>query len=192
MFSCKFCKISKNTFSYRTPPVAPYDFTQSWKYNIKLHEPNKRKMENGYENPMIFCVSFFIFCLEPTVREQLDEDDFRHCYGIFFRKYRSETTWSSHVQSSFATITRHFDNDIWNNTLQLKILLTWITIWTNWVNIFSKYLSFLGKYLETIIDDGAWTYTIYTIIPAYSLKNIAPRYFTYCCMLLILSNKPGL
>ena len=23
VFSCEFCKISKNTFSYRTPPVAP-------------------------------------------------------------------------------------------------------------------------------------------------------------------------
>ena len=23
VFSCKFCKIFKNTFSYRTPPVAP-------------------------------------------------------------------------------------------------------------------------------------------------------------------------
>ena len=33
---------------------------------------------------MIFRVSIFIFCLEPTVREQLDENDFRHCYGIFF------------------------------------------------------------------------------------------------------------
>ena len=33
---------------------------------------------------MIFRVSVFIFCLEPTVREQLDENDFRHCYGIFF------------------------------------------------------------------------------------------------------------
>ena len=40
-------------------------------------------MENGYENPMIFCVSIFIFCLELTVREQLDENDFRHCYDIF-------------------------------------------------------------------------------------------------------------
>ena len=57
---------------------------------------------------MIFCVSIFIFCLEPTIREQLDENDFRHCYGIFFRKYHSETTWSSHVQSSFATITTLF------------------------------------------------------------------------------------
>ena len=25
VFSCKFCKISKNTFSYRTPPVAASD-----------------------------------------------------------------------------------------------------------------------------------------------------------------------
>ena len=33
---------------------------------------------------MIFCVSIFIFCLEPTVSEQQDENDFRHCYGIFF------------------------------------------------------------------------------------------------------------
>ena len=40
-------------------------------------------MENGYENPMIFCVSIFIFCLELTEREQLNENDFRHCYDIF-------------------------------------------------------------------------------------------------------------
>ena len=33
---------------------------------------------------MKFCVFILIFCLEPTVREQLDENDFRHCYGIFF------------------------------------------------------------------------------------------------------------
>ena len=32
---------------------------------------------------MIFCVSIFIFCLEPMVREQLDENGFRHYYGIF-------------------------------------------------------------------------------------------------------------
>ena len=40
-------------------------------------------MENWYEDHMIFCVSIFIFCWEPTVRVQLDENKFRHCYGIF-------------------------------------------------------------------------------------------------------------
>ena len=33
---------------------------------------------------MMFCVSIFMFCLKPTVIEQLDENDFRHCYGILF------------------------------------------------------------------------------------------------------------
>ena len=36
------------------------------------------------EHAMKFCVSIFIFCLEATVREKLHENDFRHCYGIFF------------------------------------------------------------------------------------------------------------
>ena len=35
---------------------------------------------------MIFRVSIFIFRLESTVREQLEENDFRRCYGIFFPK----------------------------------------------------------------------------------------------------------
>ena len=32
VFSCKFCKISKNTFSYRAPPVTAFKWTltQSW------------------------------------------------------------------------------------------------------------------------------------------------------------------
>ena len=34
---------------------------------------------------MIFCVSIFIFCLELTVREQLDEDDFRRYDRFFFK-----------------------------------------------------------------------------------------------------------
>ena len=33
---------------------------------------------------MIFWVFIFIFCLEPTVREQLDKNDFCHYYGNFF------------------------------------------------------------------------------------------------------------
>ena len=33
---------------------------------------------------MIFCVSIFTFCLEPIIREELDENYFRHYYGIFF------------------------------------------------------------------------------------------------------------
>ena len=33
---------------------------------------------------MTFCFFIFIFCLEPAVREQLDENNFREYYVIFF------------------------------------------------------------------------------------------------------------
>ena len=37
-----------------------------------------------YEDTMIFWVFIFIFCWEPTVREQLNKNDFCHYYGNFF------------------------------------------------------------------------------------------------------------
>ena len=61
---------------------------------------------------MIFYFSTFIFCLEPTVREQLNENDLRHYYGIFFESTIPKLFNHSYVQSSFFTITRHFDNGI--------------------------------------------------------------------------------
>ena len=59
---------------------------------------------------MIFRASIFIFCLEPTVREQLDESDFCHFYGIFFESTIPKLFDHSYVQSSFAAIARYFDN----------------------------------------------------------------------------------
>ena len=35
LFSCEFCKISKNTFSYRTPPVAASDDFKKSFTNLK-------------------------------------------------------------------------------------------------------------------------------------------------------------
>ena len=37
-----------------------------------------------YEDAMIFCVFIFTFCLEPTGKEELDENDFCHYFGNFF------------------------------------------------------------------------------------------------------------
>ena len=56
-----------------------FNFNHAWRYNTKLHEPNKRKMGlpcfelsfKGYRDAMIFCVFICAFCLGPTVREQL-------------------------------------------------------------------------------------------------------------------------
>ena len=65
-----------------------------------------------YEDAMIFCVLICILSLEPTLREQLDENDFRHYYGIFFKSTLLKLPDHSYAQSSFAAITRHFDNGI--------------------------------------------------------------------------------
>ena len=65
---------------------------------------------------------FLFFCLEPTVREQLLENDFRHYYGIFFESTILKLLDYSYVQISFATIKRHFGNGIWDDALQMKIL----------------------------------------------------------------------
>ena len=132
----------------------------------------------GCEDAMKFCVLIFIFCLEPTVREQLDENDFRHYYGIFFESTILKLLDHSYVQSCFATIRRHFGTRIWNDALQLKISRTWISIGTSY---------FLSICLEKKIDESPWK-IIYIIIRAYSSKNIAPRHFTHYCMLLFLSN----
>ena len=70
----------------------------------------------GSEDAMIFYVSIFIFCLEPTVRERLDENSFHHCYGIFFLKVSCrnylikllETTCSKLFYSNYKTIWQRY------------------------------------------------------------------------------------
>ena len=38
VFSCEFCKISKNTFSYKTPPVAASDLLRMGKGFSKTYD----------------------------------------------------------------------------------------------------------------------------------------------------------
>ena len=53
MFSCKFRKISKNTFSCRTPPVAasestqkPFSYLNKWGKHSVLNNPPKNVIMN--------------------------------------------------------------------------------------------------------------------------------------------------
>ena len=85
---------------------------------------------------MIFCVSIFIFRLEPTVREQLDENDFRRCYGIFFES----TIVKLLDQASFKVFSQQYKTQ---RCLKRFIIVEDFTdmdftIWTNF---------FLRKYL---------------------------------------------
>ena len=47
----------------------------------------------------------------------MHENNFRQYYGIFFESTILKLLDHSYVQSPFATITRYFDNGIWNDTL---------------------------------------------------------------------------
>ena len=70
---------------------------------------------------------------------------------IFFRKWHSEKLLDhSYVQSSFSTNTRHFDNSILKDTLQLFILRTWNNMRAK------SFIKTLVSVTETRIDEGAW------------------------------------
>ena len=65
---------------------------------------------------MILRAFIFIFCLEPTVSEQVDENDFRLYYGNFFESTILKLLEHSYVRSSFTNIKRYFDNGIWKTS----------------------------------------------------------------------------
>ena len=46
VFPCEFCKISKNTFSYRTPPVAAFVLMKKCLLNFAWHHVILKKNEN--------------------------------------------------------------------------------------------------------------------------------------------------
>ena len=97
-------------------------------------------------------IFFFFFCLEPTVRKyNLDQNDFCHWYGNFLKVLSWKLLDRSYVGSFLSTITRHIGNSILKDTLQSKILPTWISIPVNsfiknWEDIWKENRSCLKSY----------------------------------------------
>ena len=95
---------------------------------------------------------FFFFYLEPTVRKyNLDQNDFCHWYGNFLKVLSWKLLDRSYVGSFLSTITRHIGNSILKDTLQSKILPTWISILVNsfiknWEDIWKENRSCLKSY----------------------------------------------
>ena len=77
-----------------------------------------------------YCMYLFLFILfRNNIRKgYLDESDFRHCFGNLFESVIPKSKLNS---SLFLTITRYINNNILKDTLQLKILRTWIKIRAN-------------------------------------------------------------
>ena len=114
-----------------------FAFTQTWRYNTKLHGPNKRMGKNKKWDSLVLiracfcmigryhgipCFHFFcfFFCLEATVKTNTWMRTISVTVMVIISKV---LFWKSldfsYVQSSFSEITRHLDNGIWN------ILYSW-------------------------------------------------------------------
>ena len=65
----------------------------------------------------ILYIHFYFLFRNNVWREQLDKNNFCHCYSFFFFFFFENAIPKvldySYVRSSFSTITRHFDNSIW-------------------------------------------------------------------------------
>ena len=131
---------------------------------------------------MVFCVFIVYFLFRNNgKKEHLDENNFRHGYGNYFKSAVLKVTWFQLCSTFFLNnYEAHWQRHL-KDILRLKILRTWINIQAN---------SFLGKY-EMKMSECAMEIISCTKIRAYSLKNIAPRHFTYYHIVLCLSNKPS-
>ena len=130
----------------------------------------------------ILCFYFYFLFRTNSKREQLHKNDFGYYYVNFFKRAILKVLDHRHVQSFFSKFTRHCQRHL-RDTLQLKVLRTWINIDGN---------SFSSKYFETKVDESVWKIISRKKIRAYSSKNIAPRHFNYYFMLLFFNlNKPN-
>ena len=90
---------------------------------------------------------------------------------IFFKSGILKVTWSQLCSNSpFSTITRHIDNSILKDTLQLYILRTWINMRAK------SFIKTSVNVTETKIDDGAWKKISHAKLQAWTWKNIFPQF----------------
>ena len=99
-----------------------------------------------------FAFLFFAFLFRSNdKKEHLDENDFRHGYGNYFKSAVLKVTWYQLCSTSFLdNYEAHWQRHL-KDTLQMKILRTWINIHAN---------SFFGKYHEMIMTMVPWKLSV--------------------------------
>ena len=104
---------------------------------------------------------FYILFTNNSIREQLDENDFRRYYGKFFSKMSFQKYLITAVFKVLSqvrvlpqfTITRHLENGFerrnLKDTLQLKILRTWINMG---VKLAPRYLTYYCMFILFVLE----------------------------------------
>ena len=69
MFSCEFCEISKNTFSYRTPPVVASEkrFHQQYHFCFHLESCFQETLIVKYLSHSTFIIIYYVLPLSTTI-----------------------------------------------------------------------------------------------------------------------------
>ena len=103
----------------------------------------------------ILCIHFYFFCLEATLGNE----------SIIPKVF-----WSLLCHSFFSTITRYISNSILRDTLQLKILQTWIKIYAN-------------SFIKTLVNIIKWESTKVpwklSPVPLRTSKNDRVRFYCF-------------
>ena len=124
-------------------------------------------------------IYLFIFCLEAMLKRTHVWKWFSSRLWKLFQNCHSESYLISAIFKVLNNCEVHWQGYL-KYILQLNVLRTWINIRIN---------SFLDKYDETKIGEGVLEIISCTKIRPCSLKNIAPRHFTYYCIIFFLWNK---
>ena len=93
-----------------------FGFIQTWGNNTKVNVPNKREMWlpcfeqisplNGMKMPWYSACSLLLLFRTNGKKGNLNENDFRHCFGRFFRKWHSERHL---ITAMFRVPSQHFE-----------------------------------------------------------------------------------
>ena len=73
-------------------------------------------------NDGILFIHFYLLLRKIVITEQLDKNYFRRCYGnAFFESPIPKVLDHIYVRSSFSTITRYLDDDIWKTSYNWRL-----------------------------------------------------------------------
>ena len=152
-----------------------FDFTQTWRYNTKLHGQNQKKWNSlvlssadvwmVWRFHCILCFHFYFLFRTDAKKEHMVESNLHHGSGNYFGSTILKATW---YQLFLKYFLNNFETYCWQQhlkgTVELKILRTWINIETN---------SFLGKNHQTKMSEGVCKTIKCTKIWACSPKKIS-------------------
>ena len=136
-----------------------------------------------------FSVCYIFLFRTSGKKGHLDENEFHTVMVVFPRAPFWKFLDRSFVQSSFSTIIRHIDNSILKDTLQLKILRTWIKIGSRSNSFIKTWVNMMKHKPTKVPIELKVSQKFESALQRTLLQN--RWHLTYFYTLLFVSNKPS-